>query len=121
VINKTLGNREYLFGLGPALMSIYEGAKTVDDLANIFPKMSLVSQGLLGKPMAPMLVIAGVHDSQVPIADIDLLLHSGETPKDAWINPAGGHMGRQAHGWRDPVIFAEVTAPWILRALGVSA
>src|SRR5205807_9848782 len=47
VINKTLGNREYLFGLGPALMSIYEGAKTVDDLANIFPKMSLVSQGLL--------------------------------------------------------------------------
>src|SRR6266550_3912260 len=53
VINKTLGNREYLFGLGPALMSIFEGAKTVDDLANIFPKMSLVSQGLLGKPMAP--------------------------------------------------------------------
>jgi len=25
--HKTLGNREYLFGLGPALMSIYEGAK----------------------------------------------------------------------------------------------
>ena len=40
--------------------------------------------------MAPMLVIGGVHDTQVPIADIDLLLHSGETPKDAWINPAGG-------------------------------
>src|SRR5256884_9463114 len=37
VINKTLGNREYLFGLGPALMSMYEGAETVDDLANIFP------------------------------------------------------------------------------------
>ena len=77
VINKTLGNREYLFGLGPALLSIYEGAKTVDDLANIFPKMSLVSQGLLGKPMAPMLIIAGALDTQVPISDTYLLLSSG--------------------------------------------
>src|SRR5207302_6040072 len=28
VINKTLGNREYLFGLAPALMSIFEGTKS---------------------------------------------------------------------------------------------
>src|SRR6267154_1668134 len=59
LLEKTLGNREYLFGRVPSLMSIYEGAKTVDDLAVIFPKMSLVTQGLLGKPTAPMLIIAG--------------------------------------------------------------
>src|SRR5256886_14175065 len=66
VINKTLGNREYLFGLGPALMSIFEGVKTVDDLANIFPTLSLVSQGLLGKPTAPLLIIAGALGTQAP-------------------------------------------------------
>src|SRR5580693_3674315 len=119
VINKTLGNREYLFGLGPALMSIFENAKTVDDLANIFPKMSLVTQGLLGKPMAPMLIIAGVLDTQVPVSDAYLLLSSGDVPKEAWINPQGGHLGRQVKVWPDPVIFRQVIIPWLVRTLGV--
>jgi esterase FrsA len=117
VINKTLGNREYLFGLGPALMSIYEGAKTVDDLATVFPKMSLVSQGLLGKPTAPMLIIAGVQDTQVPISDAYLILNSGDIPKEAWINPQGGHLGRQVKVWPDPVIFRQVIIPWLVRNL----
>src|SRR6266851_4244472 len=117
VINKTLGNREYLFGLAPALMSIYEGAKTVDDLANIFPKMSLVSQGLLGKPMAPMLIIAGALDTQVPVSDAYLLLSSGDVPKEAWINPQGGHLGRQVKVWPDPVIFRQVIIPYLVRKL----
>jgi hypothetical protein len=64
-----------------------------------------------------MLIVAGALDSQVPIEDIELLLRTGETPKDAWINPSGGHMGRDAHGWRDPVIFAKVTTPWFRRLL----
>jgi len=119
VINKTLGNREYLFGLGPALMSIFEGAKTVDDLANIFPRMSLVTQGLLGKPMAPMLIIAGVLDTQVPISDTYLLLNSGDVPKEAWINPQGGHLGRQMKVWPDPVIFRQVIIPYLVRKLEV--
>jgi esterase FrsA len=119
VVNKTLGNREYLFGLGPALMSIYEGAKTVDDLAMMLPKMSLVSQGLLGKPMAPMLVIAGVLDTQVPISDAYLILNSGDVPKEAWINPQGGHLGRQVKVWPDPVIFRQVIIPYLVRALEV--
>src|SRR6202011_560012 len=85
VLQKTLGNREYLFGLGPALMSIFEGANSVDDLAVIFPKMSLVSQGLLGKPTSPMLLIAGVLDTQVPISDTYLILNSGDVPKEAWM------------------------------------
>ena len=119
VLTKTLGNREYLFGLGPALMSIYEGANTVDDLALIFPKMSLVSQGLLGKPTAPMLLIAGVLDTQVPVSDAYLILNSGDVPKEAWINPQGGHLGRQVKVWPDPVIFKQVIIPWLVRTLEV--
>lgn len=119
VLNKTLGNREYLFGLGPALMSIFEGANTVSDLATIFPKMSLVSQNLLGKRTAPMLLIAGALDTQVPISDAYLILNSGDVPKEAWINPQGGHLGRQVKVWPDPVIFRQVIIPWLVRTLGV--
>jgi esterase FrsA len=118
LLEKTLGNREYLFGLVPALMSIYEGAKTIDDLATIFPKMSLVTQGLLGKPMAPMLIIAGVLDTQVPISDTYLILNSGDVPKEAWINPQGGHLGRQVKIWPDPIIFRQVIIPYLVRTLG---
>jgi cephalosporin-C deacetylase-like acetyl esterase len=121
VLNKTLGNREYLFGLGPALMSIYEGVKTIDDLATILPKMSLVSQGLIGKPTAPMLIISGVLDTQVPISDTYLILNSGDVPKEAWINPQGGHLGRQVKVWPDPVIFRQVIIPYLVRTLEVPA
>jgi hypothetical protein len=79
--------------------------------------MSLKARGILGKPMAPMLVIGGALDTQVPIADVDLLLRSGETPKDVWVHPRGGHMGRDAKEWPDAVIFKRVTTPWLLRAL----
>ncbi len=120
VLQKTLGNREYLFGLGPALMSIYQGANTVEDLTNIFPKMSLVTQGLIGKPTTPMLIISGALDTQVPISDTYLLLSSGDVPKEAWINPQGGHLGRQAKVWPDPVIFRKVIVPWLVRNLDVS-
>ena len=121
VINKTLGNHEYLFGLGPALMSIYEGANTTDDLVTIFPKMSLVTQNLVGKPTSPTLIIAGALDTQVPVADAYLLLSSGDIPKESWINPQGGHLGRQVKVWPDPVIFREVIIPWLVRKLGSPA
>lgn len=110
-------NEEYLFDLGPAMMSLYEGVETVDDFLRISPQQSLAAQGFIGQPTAPMLVIAGVLDSQVPISDIELVLRNGTSPKDAWINPRGGHMGRDTHGWRDPLIFAKVTTPWLLRLL----
>ena len=123
VINKTLGNREYLFGLAPALMSIFEGAKSPEDLATALGKLSLVKQGLLGsparagQPTAPMLIISGALDTQVPISDTYLLLSSGDVPKEAWINPQGGHLGRQVKVWPDPVIFREVIIPWLVRKL----
>src|ERR1700756_1485033 len=116
--NSLLGNKEYLFDQVPALMSIVEGVNTIDEMAEFWPKMSLVKQGLLGKPMVPMLVLAGVLDTQVPISDIYLLLDKGDVPKTAWINPAGGHLGRQVKVWPDPVIFRQVIIPWLVRTLG---
>lgn len=89
----------------------------MEQLAEAREQMSLKAQGILSKPMAPMLVIGGALDTQVPIIDIDLLLRSGETPKDAWVHPRGGHMGRDPKDWPDPVIFKRVTTPWLLRAL----
>jgi len=112
-----LGNKEYLFDQVPALMSIFEGVNTVDDLKAIFPKMSLVALDLLGKPTTPMLIIGGVLDTQVPISDIYLLLDKGDVPKTAWINPHGGHLGRQVKVWPDPIIFREVIIPYLVHAL----
>jgi esterase FrsA len=121
LMNSLLGNREYLFDQVPALMNILEGVHTLDEMAAYLPRMSLVQQGLLGKPMAPMLVIAGVRDTQVPIADEYLLLSKGDVPKDAWINPEGGHLGRQVGTWPDPRIFKEVIIPWLVRTLQAPA
>jgi len=117
LMNSLIGNREYLFDQVPALMAIFDNVKTVDEMAEVLPKMSLVKQELLGKPMAPMLVLAGVLDTQVPIDDIYLLLNKGDTPKTAWINPQGGHLGRQVKVWPDPVIFKQVIIPWLVRTL----
>jgi len=117
LMNSLLGNREYLFDQVPALMNIFEGVKTVDDLAAALSRMSLVNQKLLGKPSTPMLILAGVLDTQVPISDIYLLLNSGDVPKDAWINPKGGHLGRQVRVWPDPVIFKQVIIPWLVSTL----
>jgi esterase FrsA len=117
LMNHLIGNREYLFDQVPALMAIFDNVKTVDEMAEVLPKMSLVKQGLLGKPMAPMLILAGVKDTQVPIEDIYLLLNKGDVPKTAWINPQGGHLGRQVGVWPDPRIFKEVIIPWLVRTL----
>jgi len=117
LMNHLIGNREYLFDQVPALMAIFDNVKTVDEMAEVLPKMSLVKQGLLGKPMSPMLILAGVKDTQVPIDDIYLLLNKGDVPKTAWINPQGGHLGRQVGVWPDPRIFKEVIIPWLVHTL----
>src|SRR6202789_310628 len=117
LMNSLLGNREYLFDQVPALMNILEGVHTLDEMGEFLPKMSLVHQGLLGKPMAPMLILAGVLDTQVPVEDEYLLLSKGDVPKDAWVNPHGGHLGRQVGVWRDPRIFKEVIIPWLVKTL----
>lgn len=120
-LEKAFVTKEYLFDRGPAIASMYDGVTTPAQLLAAAPKNSLLTQGYLEKPsVEPMLVIAGEHDTQVPISDIELLLHSG-SPKYSWINPNGGHMGREAKGWVDPVIFEKVTVPWILQTLRIPA
>jgi esterase FrsA len=117
MLNSMFGNREYLFDHAPAFMSIVEGVNNLDDMVAQFPKLSLVEQQLLGKPTAPMLIIGGVLDTQVPISDIYLILSNGDVPKEAWINPQGGHLGRQVKVWPDPVIFRRVIIPYLVRKL----
>jgi hypothetical protein len=51
--------------------------------------------GLMDKTTPPMLVVGGVKDTQVPIVDLELLMRSGDVPKESWINPVGGHLGRE--------------------------
>jgi len=109
-----LGTREYLFDLFPARASIY-GVSTLEEFLAYGPRLSLKDGGFLDKPSAPMLLVNGVRDTQVPIADLDLLLHSG-SPKDAWVNPVGGHMGRNAD-WPDGKIFKEIVLPRVVRRL----
>jgi esterase FrsA len=110
--------REYLFDLLPASLFVY-GLKSADELIAFLPKMSLQAQDLLGKPAAPMLVVGGTKDTQVPIDDLELLINSGSEPREAWINPVGGHMGRSTPTWPDPVIFRKVILPWEVRHLGL--
>jgi len=117
ILNSLVGNREYLYGSVPALMHIMNGVTTMSQLEAAFPTMSLLNQNLLGKASAPMLIIGGAKDTQVPIADTNLLLASGQSPKYAWINPAGGHMGRELMQWPDQKIFESVTLPWLVREL----
>jgi esterase FrsA len=110
--------REYLFDLLPASLFVY-GLKSADELIAFLPKMSLQAQDLLGKPAAPMLVVGGTKDTQVPIDDLELLINNGSEPREAWINPVGGHMGRSTPTWPDPVIFRKVILPWEVRHLGL--
>jgi esterase FrsA len=113
---KALGTREYLFDLPAARQAIYE-ARDINEFLAYGPRLSLQGLGLLDQPSAPMLLVNGERDTQVPIADLDLLLHHG-APKEAWLNPTGGHVGRSAD-WTDARIYAEVVAPWLLRQLRV--
>lgn len=113
---KALTTREYLFDLFPARSAAY-GVATMDDFLAYGPRMSLVARGMLDQPSAPMLLVNGERDSQVPVDDLYLLMKHGD-PKEAWVNPAGGHMGRSAQ-WTGKMIADRVVVPWIARMLNV--
>jgi esterase FrsA len=68
------------------------GVDTIDELAGVFPSMSLQEQGWLDKPSCRMLLVNGKDDVQTPIADLYILLEYGN-PKSARVFP-GGHMGQ---------------------------
>jgi esterase FrsA len=120
LMTSVVGNREYPFDLVPALMTIFPDVKTLQQLGEAFPTMSLVKEHVIEGHSAPLLIVGGAKDTQVPIADAYLLLSSGLDPKYSWVNPRGGHMGREIGYWNDPVIIREVVIPWLVTHLGVS-
>jgi esterase/lipase len=97
----------YLFDLIEARANLF-GKKTLDELCSVMPALSLLDQGWLDKPSAPMLIVNGKEDKQVPLEDFYLLLEHGN-PKKIRLFP-GGHMGNI------PIIF-EAVIPWLRERL----
>jgi len=117
---KSWGTSEYLFGLKEARMAVYGFKSGEDDkFLAALQTFSLQTRGILEKPSAPMLVVNGEKDTQVPISDLYLLLRTG-TPKMAWVNPVGGHTGRSAE-WNEEKITATVVVPWLASILKPAA
>lgn len=108
---KSLGTPEYLFDLFAARAAIY-GVESLDEFYAYGPRLSLMTQGFLGQTSAPMLVLNGEKDSQVPISDLYALMQSGGSAKWSWVNPDGGHTGRSAE-WPNSRIGEEIVMPWI--------
>ncbi|TAJ79224.1 hypothetical protein EPO44_19485 [bacterium] len=90
-----------------ALANLF-GIKMFEELVQVMPALSLKTQGWLDKPCAPLLLINGKEDKQVPLEDFYLLLESGQ-PKTARLFP-GGHMGNS------PEIFSTILR-WLHRML----
>ena len=84
---------EYPFELAETLASAF-GLGTFDDWVQSARNLSLLDEGLLDEPSAPLLCVNGIDDSVFPIRDHYLLLEHG-TPKCARFYP-GGHMGPPA-------------------------
>jgi esterase FrsA len=81
---------EYAFELAETLASAF-GRSTYAEWVEYAPRLSLLRQGVLDQPCAPLLLVNGLQDSIFPIADMYLLLEHG-SPKAARFYP-GGHMG----------------------------
>ena len=80
----------YLMDLMPARARIF-GGETFEDYVARCPALSLLDQGLLDQPSAPLLLVNGRDDVQNSIDDIYLSLDHGD-PKSARVFD-GGHMG----------------------------
>jgi pimeloyl-ACP methyl ester carboxylesterase len=101
----TITASQYL--MGPASLldarSYIFGVKTLEETLKIAPTLSLVTQGLIDQPCAPLLCINGKEDDQHPISDFYLLAEHG-SPKDIRIIPGAGHMGRKKGQSNDEVV-----------------
>ncbi len=113
-LKASLATGEYLYDHLAAKCAMH-GASGLDDLLARARPFSLLEQGLLDRPSAPMLLVNGARDTQIPIADLYLLLEHGDI-KEAWVNPDGGHMGRSPQ-WPGSAIAEKVLMPWIIRRM----
>jgi esterase FrsA len=93
----------YLFDLIEARANLF-GKKNFAELIEVMPALSLKTQQLLDGPCAPMLIVNGKEDRQVPLEDFYLLLEHGD-PKTIRLFPSG-HMGNI------PFVF-ETVIPWL--------
>jgi esterase FrsA len=82
---------EYAFELAETLACAF-GLSTFEEWVEYAPRLSLLDQGILDQPCAPLLLVNGVNDTVFPIADMYLLLEHG-SPKTARFYPTG-HMAR---------------------------
>ena len=87
---KSRNASSYLMDLMAARARLF-GGTTFEDYVARCPELSLLDQGLLDQPSAPILLVNGRDDVQNSIDDIYLSLDHGE-PKSARIFD-GGHMG----------------------------
>ncbi len=113
-LRASLATGEYLYDYLPAKEKLF-GADGVDDLLARAQRFSLLASGILDQSCAPMLLVNGACDTQIPIADLYLLLEHGDA-KEAWVNPQGGHMGRSPQ-WPAAAISERILMPWIARQL----
>jgi esterase FrsA len=81
---------EYPLELAETLAYAF-GRRTFEEWVEYAPRLSLLTQGVLDRPSAPLLCVNGLNDSVFPIQDHYLLLEHGE-PKSARFF-AAGHMG----------------------------
>jgi len=112
----TLTASQYLMG-PPSLLdarSYIFGVKTLDEVLRIAPSLSLVTQGLIDQPCAPLLCINGKEDDQHPISDLYLLAEHG-SPKDLRIVEGAGHMGRKPGQSNDEV--QQIVTRWLKEKL----
>ena len=113
-LTRSLETGEYLYDYLEAKCAMF-GATALEGMVERARAFSLLDSGLLDEPSAPMLLVNGARDSQIPIGDLFLLLEHGSA-KDAWVNPAGGHMGRSPE-WPSSRIADEVLLPCIARII----
>jgi pimeloyl-ACP methyl ester carboxylesterase len=69
------------------------GVSSLEEFLEAAPRLSLLEQGLVERPSAPLLCVNGKLDDQAPVEDIYFLLEHG-SPKEARLFPKGAHMGR---------------------------
>jgi esterase FrsA len=112
----TLTASQYL--MGPASLldarSYIFGVKTLEEVLKIAPRLSLVTQGLIDQPCAPLLCINGKEDDQHPISDLYLLAEHG-SPKDLRIIEEAGHMGRKPGQSNDEI--QQIVTRWLKEKL----
>jgi pimeloyl-ACP methyl ester carboxylesterase len=92
------------------------GLPDYDKWVAFAPRMSLVTQGVLDKPCAPLLCLNGVKDPITPIEDYYIVLQHGG-PKWARFFP-GGHMGMTETG--DQSATVPVMLDWLGQRLGIA-